>query len=50
MGVAKIHTKISQFIHIRCFCLGMTTQKTCPVIHIINGNKQNIRFFIFSSN
>ena len=35
---------MSQTIDIRCLHLRMTPQATDPIILVINGNEQNIRF------
>ena len=44
MGIGKDHAAASQSIHVGRAGLGMTIQETNPVIQIIDGNEQYIRW------
>ena len=41
--VGEVHTTSSQTVHVRSDRLGMTTKKAGPVVHVIDGNEQNVR-------
>ena len=42
VGVGEVNTTSSQPIHVRSDRLGVAAQKPGPVIHVIDGNEQNI--------
>ena len=42
VSVSEVHTTSCQLVHVRSDCLGVAAEKSGPVIHVIDGNEQNI--------
>ena len=49
MGVGKVATTLGQCIHVWSDRLGVATHEAHPVIEVIDGNEQDVGFFISSS-
>ena len=42
MGVAKGHPHLGQPVQVRSDRLGMATERTDPVVHVVDGNEQHV--------
>ena len=49
MGVGEVPPPLGQGIHVRSDRLGVATHEAHPVVEVIDGNEQDIGFFISSS-
>ena len=48
MRVGKVHATPRESIHVGRFGLRMAAEKANPVVHVIDGNKQNVGRIVFA--
>ena len=49
MSIGKVSPPLGQGIHVRSDRLGVATHEAHPVVEVIDGNEQDVGFFISSS-